>query len=240
MTGTTANTFVGLVPVGVTFPTVTSVLNVRRLVDASPSIQSSRLVRSMVLANERIELAIATANPRNRQSRAIFHNQHIDADRGQFLDAKGVNTYPFASFYEIGGTDREGHNTYLDRYLNRELRSLISRYDANSSEYHILWVITDGYNNGPDRTGKICEKMGEVLARANLCGGVLRSRLVVFYVGLGGSLHHHLEVASVRYKIPKEWVLWQEATEQGIDSVTQTSVTTFQRLAHGDESRFSN
>lgn len=232
--------FVGLVPVGVNLPTVSLVLNVRRVVDASPSIQSSRLVEALVLANNKIEQAITTANPLNRQSRALFHNEHLDVDRGLFLNAEQLGCHPFASLYRVGGTDPEGNNTHLDRYLNRELRSLVSRYDANSEEYHILWVITDGFNNGPDRTAKIQEKLREVVIRAKHCGGVLHSRLIVFYVGLGGDRDHHHVVASVRYGIPQEWVLWEEATQRGVHSATDTSVTTFQRLARGDESRLGD
>jgi len=202
------------------------------MLDKSSSIQMRGLVRPLCAAADQIIAGIA-AHRGSLLRLGLFDANYaiLTGDRnpdgdiwGQFVPATELAQCSVAEHYVTGW------GTSLDRYLSRELQVLIGSFDDDTrAEFlHVLFTITDGIDTAPqrDKRGReILQYMKQIKARAVGCGGITRSRIVPFYVGIGLTEAQHHEQAA-RYGYPSEWVVWFDGTarevERAGDDVTHT------------------
>ena len=207
-------------------------VSARCLIDRTGSIKESGLVVPISMAMQQFEARCAEL-PGAEVSRSVFDTEHVELDGGceKFVAGSGILRAPFAAYYTGFFAEHEGSPTWLERYLNHEVQRLLNRFEADKAgeRFHLLVVMTDGKNNGPERASSIHHYMSLVRQHAEACGGVAKSRIVVWYFGAGLTREAHVEAATRKYNIPAEWVFHVPATAEGVramgmrmtESVTQ-------------------
>ena len=191
-------------------------LDIRTLVDATGSIAEKNLTEVVGEAMTGFERSMAALDD-TRLSRTTFNTEQLwhDGEAEKFPRAVKVVKRPFKGFYLPGGM------THLDRYLSREVQLLLNRYEADrdGDRIHLLMVMTDGLNTGPDRHAMVQHYMEFVRQYAERCGGILGSRILVWYAGVGLTHDEHIQAATERYFSPREWVLHVPANVQGVSNM---------------------
>ncbi len=204
------------------------------LLDASTSIRNLGLIPTLIQKCTEFEEAQLEFS-RNRVSRRIFHTAATELDGREFVSAQEiVEKRPFGHHY------RTGRGTYLDKFVCEESYALLTRFDKDDSSetVHVLAVMTDGENRGPDYSSRIKTAMGEICKRAKACGGFAQSRIVVWYIGVGLTKEEHLRTARDRYGIPECWIKWVPATTDGVTEAGDALVCQTRILSGGGETRW--
>ncbi|MFN8391747.1 MAG: hypothetical protein U0136_15770 [Bdellovibrionota bacterium] len=208
----------------------------RLMYDASASIRDNKpsLVEPLKGAATEFEIGLAS-NERNLLSRALFHRTVIEIDRRSFLEPSLWRASPMANFYVANG-DR----TSLDVVYYSEIKPLCERFEAQpDGVFHLLMVFTDGRNNGEDLAAKVRARMAHVVDLANTrCDGVLRTRIMVAYIGIGLSREEHLRNCTVRYGIPEQWFKWYPAGEDEVCKMGEEMSQSVSEFSDGNETRF--
>lgn len=208
--------------------------------DKSGSIDSSGLVETLCSTFDRTLESIATAA--GSLARIVLFNGEVEVHTGrdrnhqgdidsQFVPAREVAQTSVSRFYRPGGT------TFLERYLCREVQVLLRSFEKDrTGEFtHVLFLITDGRDEAPQqykRAEVIREYMAQVLKHAERCGGVTRSRIVAFYVGIGLTEDEHRETAA-KLGFPTEWVHHVPATMEAVRDLGQTVSHTVMGMTEG-------
>jgi hypothetical protein len=190
----------------------------------------------MIKMVESVEQSIAQ-NPENRVSRGLFDAELIDLDtdpnmprRVLFYKPRDPGLKAFKPQYQIG------FGTHLDEVVHKDVSRLLRRFPQRlQGQRQLNILVTDGIFSpgsvgGEDRSAAIKPLMEEVIKIANQFGGVTSSPIVFFYVGIGHTWEHHVEMAVERYGIPIEWIGWRPNTPQGVREASQSIRKSLQML----------
>lgn len=218
-------------------------IQLRTLVDRSSSV--GRLQDVIAKAMTKVEQGLATV-PGSEISRTLFDRDFYvldspDGDGGvvNFIPAGDTTRRPFTSLYNLG------RGTYLERWLSRELQALRNRFDADelSRSLHVLALMTDGEDSAPEnykRAHVIRTWMDQIIERAQRCGGIRKSRIAVYYMGVGLTRERHLAIANGLYNIPEEWIAHFPATPEAIRRLGDDATHTVIRMGRGGETVIGN
>lgn len=208
----------------------------RLLYDGSASIRDNAppLVNALRGAGEELELRL-TAHPENRISRAVFHTDIFEILGGAFLEPEQIRAHPLGRFYTANGS-----STCLDLVYATEAKSLLKRFLAQPNGlFHLTAVITDGRNTAKDLSAKAKRRVRRVVEAAEeRCGGILSTRVMIAYVGIGLTEGIHLQTCVDRYGIPREWFRWYPAGEDEVGRMGSELSESFDDFTSGGETSF--
>ncbi|MCB0361040.1 MAG: hypothetical protein KDD44_15430, partial [Bdellovibrionales bacterium] len=129
------------------------------LFDRSTSIRGYGLVGAVRSRGAMLD-DFVIANPLCRIRRSMFSGTQVWIDT-DFVSADTVRKSPFDRAYQIGPS-----GTHLDEYMLAQLEQLLERFDGaggtGSEAIHVLWINTDGENNGRDYSRRIRSLMQRV------------------------------------------------------------------------------
>lgn len=178
-------------------------IRLRLVIDSSASIHDAGLETALVAAVNHLQSGLV-GYPDNRICRAMFDTELYEVDGLSWVHP--ANAAAFGESYHA-----TGFKTYLDQFVEGELRRQASRAHTVGETIDVVAFVTDGINNGTDRTAQIRVRVAELIANAARQGGFAKANTAFWYWGVGLTVAHHFQQAHDRFGLPPEWITWSAA-----------------------------